>query len=41
MSFSNLVICIYGYIIYKSNKWQKQDILSDNLLVKDEKCINK
>lgn len=40
MSFSNLVICIYGYIVYKSNKWQKQVILSDNLLIKDEEYIN-
>ncbi len=23
MSFSNLLICIYGYAVYKSNKWQK------------------
>ena len=22
MSFSNLLICIYGYAVYKSNKWQ-------------------
>ena len=40
MSFSNLVICIYGYIVYRSNKWQKQVILADNLLINDEKCIN-
>ena len=23
MGFSNLLICIYGYAVYKSNKWQK------------------
>ena len=23
MSVSNLLVCIYGFIIYKSNKWKK------------------
>lgn len=32
MSFSNLVICIYGYIVYRQNKWQEK-------IVKKEKFI--
>lgn len=24
MSFSNLIICIYGYIVYRGNKWQEK-----------------
>ncbi len=24
MSFSNLIICIYGYIVYRSNSWQEE-----------------
>lgn len=24
MSFSNLIVCIYGYIIYKKDKWQEK-----------------
>lgn len=24
MSFSNLIICIYGYIVYRNNKWQEK-----------------
>lgn len=26
MSFSNLIICIYGYLIYRKNQWQKRII---------------
>ncbi|SFA78140.1 MATE family efflux transporter [Clostridium frigidicarnis] len=26
MSFSNLIICIYGYMIYKSGKWERKII---------------
>ena len=28
MSFSNLVVCIYGYLMYRRNKWQKKIIKS-------------
>lgn len=28
MSVSNLVVCVYGYIIYKSNKWKKAVIVN-------------
>lgn len=24
MSFSNLIICIYGYVVYRTNKWQEK-----------------
>ncbi|WP_040213010.1 MATE family efflux transporter [Clostridium polynesiense] len=26
MSFSNLVICVYGYLVYRQNKWQNRII---------------
>ena len=26
MSFSNLVICVYGFIVYKKKNWQKKVI---------------
>lgn len=26
MSFSNLIVCIYGYMIYRRNKWQRKVI---------------
>ena len=29
MSFSNLLICIYGYAIYKSNKWQRKVVRAE------------
>lgn len=32
MSFSNLVICIYGLLIYKSNRWNDKEILSNSAL---------
>ena len=24
MSSSNLLICVYGYLVYRSNKWQRK-----------------
>lgn len=30
MSFSNFLICVYGYAVYKSNKWQKAVIATEN-----------
>lgn len=29
MSFSNLLICVYGYIVYKSNKWQRRVVRTE------------
>ncbi|GKU24692.1 MATE family efflux transporter [Clostridium folliculivorans] len=26
MSFSNLIVCIYGYIVYRKGKWQKKQV---------------
>ena len=26
MSFSNLIVCIYGYLMYRRNKWQTKII---------------
>lgn len=28
MSFSNLIVCIYGYIVYRQNAWQKKVVKS-------------
>lgn len=28
MSVSNLLVCVYGYIIYKSNRWKQSVIVS-------------
>ncbi len=38
MSFSNLIVCIYGYLVYRGKGWQKQVIkLSDEPLTIAEK----
>ncbi|NMB08595.1 MAG: MATE family efflux transporter [Tissierellia bacterium] len=29
MSFSNFLICVYGYLVYKSNKWQKEVVRAE------------
>ena len=30
MSFSNLIVCLYGYWVYRGNKWQKKVIKTDD-----------
>ena len=30
MSSSNLLICVYGYLVYRSNKWQRKVLKAEN-----------
>ena len=42
MSFSNLIVCIYGYIIYRRGSWQNVVVHREQqeVKVKEEICVN-
>ncbi len=42
MSFSNLVVCIFGYMLYKRGRWQELIVHSEEAKIsaKPEVCIN-